>query len=63
MGNLLRAITSDATALDLPFGGFATTPNPQYETSKIDLCGYHHPNYFAILVPEMGLFSKICNRS
>ena len=63
MGNLLRAITSDATALDLPFGGFTTTLNPQYEISRIDLCGYHHPNYFAILVPEMGPFSKICNRS
>ena len=60
---ILRAITSDATALDLPFGGFTTTPNPQYESRKIDFCGYHHPNYFAILVPEMGLFSKICNRS
>ena len=60
---ILRAITSDATALDLPFGGFKTTPNPQYESRKIDFCGYHHPNYFAILVPEMGLFSKICNRS
>ena len=59
---ILRAITSDATALDLPFDGF-TTPNPQYESRKIDFCGYHHPNYFAILVPEMGLFSKICNRS
>ena len=63
MGNLLRGITSDATAVDLPFGGFTTTPQPQLETSKIDLCGYHHPNYFAILVTEMGLFSKICNRS
>ena len=63
MGNLLRAITSDATALDLPLGGFTTTPNPQYETSKIDLCGYHHPNYFAILVPEMGIFSNILHRS
>ena len=63
MGNLLRAITSDATALDLPFGGFTTTPNPQDKTNKIDLCGYQHPNYFAILVPEMGLFSNTCNRS
>ena len=63
MGNLLRAITSDATALDLPFGGFTTTPNLQYETNKIDLYVYHHPNYFAILVHEMGLFSNICNRS
>ena len=63
MGNLLRAITSDATVLDLSIGRFTTTPNPQCQTGKIDLCGYHHPNYFGILVPEMGLFSKICNRS
>ena len=60
---ILRAITSDATALGLPFDGFTTTPNPQYESRKIDFFGYHHPNYFAILVPEMSLFSKICNRS
>ena len=51
MGNLLRPITYDATALGLPLCGFTTTLNPQYETSKIDLCGYHHPNYFAILQP------------
>ena len=54
MGNLVRAMTSD-----LQFGGFTTTPNPQYKTSKIYLCGYHHPNYFATLVPEMDLFSNI----
>ena len=60
---ILRAITSGATALDLPFGGFTTTSHPQYETSKIDLCAYHHPNYFDILVPEIGLFSDICKRS
>ena len=51
MGNLLKAMTSGVTALDLPFSRFTTTPNPQYETRKIDLCGYHHPNYFAISVP------------
>ena len=60
---ILRAITSDATALDVPFVGFTTTPKPQYESKKIDFCDYHHPNYFAILDPEMSLFSKICNRS
>ena len=63
MGNLLRAMTSSATALELPFGGFTTTPNPQYESRTIDLCGYHHPHYFAVVVSEMGLFSKICNES
>ena len=60
---ILRAITSDAIALDLPFVEFTTTPDPQCESRKTDFCGYHHPNYFAILVSEMGLFSKICNRS
>ena len=38
------------------FGGFKTTPNPQYESRKIGLCGYHHPNYFTALVPEMGYY-------
>ena len=59
MENSLRTTTSGATALDLPFGGFTTTPKPQYESSEIDLCGYRDPDYFAIIVPEMGLFSKI----
>ena len=63
MGNLFRAMTSWATALDLRFGGFTTTPKPQYESMKIDLYGYHHPNYFAILVPKICLISKIWKRS
>ena len=63
MGNLLRAVTSLTTALDLPFGGFTIIPNPKYESRKIDLCSYHHPSYFAMLVPEICLFSKICSRS
>ena len=63
MGNLLRAMASGATTLEFPFGGFTTTPTPKYESRKIDLNGYHYPNYFAILLPEMGLFSKIFNRS
>ena len=62
MGNLL-GLASGATTLDLPFGGFTATPKSQYESRKIDFCGYHHPNYAAMLVREMGLFSKICNRS
>ena len=60
---ILRARTSDVTALDLPFGGFTTTPNPLHESRKTDFCGYHNPNDVAILVPEMGLLSKVCNRS
>ena len=63
MGNLLRATTSDVNVLDLLFGAFTATPNPQYESRKKDLCGYHHLNSFAALIPEMSLFSKICNRS
>ena len=62
MGNPLRAMASEATALDLPFSGFTTTSKHQYKSRKIDLCGYHHPSYFAILVHEMGVFSKICCR-
>ena len=61
MGNVFRTMRSVATAL--PFGGFTTIPNPQYESQKINLCGYHHQNYFAIIVPEMDLFSKTYNRS
>ena len=30
---------------------------------KIDVRDNHHPNYFAILVPEMGLLLRICNRT
>ena len=63
MGNLHEAMTSGNTALDLSFGGFTTTWNPQYEKRKKDLCGYHHPIYFPKLVPEIGLFSKISNKS
>ena len=45
-------MTSGATALDLSFGGFTTTPNPLGESRKINLSGNHHPNHFAILVSE-----------
>ena len=41
------------------FGRFTATPNPQHESRKIDLHGYHHPNHFSILVAEMVLFSRI----
>ena len=60
---ILRAITSDPTVVDLQFGGFTTTPNTQYGSGKKDFCGYHHSNYFTILGPKMGIFSKICNRN
>ena len=62
MENLLRAMTSGATALDLPFGGFTTTPNLSYESRKIGLCGYHHPNNFVILVSKMDIFFNIPNK-
>ena len=58
MGNLHWAVASWATAMDVPFGGLTTTPIPQHQMRKIDLLGYHCPNYFARLVPEMGLFWK-----
>ena len=59
MGNLHIVVVSGATALDLLFGGLTATPNSQYRRRKIYLCGHHRSNYFARLVPEMGLFSKI----
>ena len=48
-------MTSGATALDLPFVGLTATLNHQYQRRSIDLFGYQRPNYFAILVPEMGI--------
>ena len=51
-----RAIGSGAAVLDLSFSGLATTRNHQYQRRNIDLCGYHRPNNFDILVPEMGRF-------
>ena len=56
MGNLHGAMVSRATTLDLPFGQLIPSANSQYQRRKIDLCGCHNPNYFARLVPEMGLF-------
>ena len=53
MGNLHRIVVSGTAALDLLFSGLTTTPNPLYQRRKIDLCRYHHPNYFARLVPEI----------
>ena len=55
-------MASGATALELPFGGLAAILNHQYQRRNIDLRGYQLPNYIAILVPEMGPFSKVCNR-
>ena len=63
MGKIHRAMGFGTTVLDLPFGGLATTRNHQYQKRNIGLRRYHNPNYFAILVTEMGLFSKVCNRS
>ena len=63
MGNLHRAVASRKTAVDLHFGRLTATPNPHYQRRKIGLCGYNHPNYFARLVPEMGLFSKVWKRN
>ena len=56
-------MASVATALDIPFGRLGATLNHQYQRIDIDLCGYKPPNYFAIVVPEMGLFSKMCKTS
>ena len=63
MENLHRAKASGTTALDLLFGGLAATSNTQCQREKIDLCGYRRSDSFARLVPEIGLFSKVCNRS
>ena len=63
MENLHRAMAFGATVLDLLFGWLAATSNTQCQREKIDLCGYHRSDYFARLVPEIGLFSKVCNRS
>ena len=62
MENLHRRVVSGATALDRLFSGLTATQKPQYQRRKIELCGHHRPNYFARLVPEMGLFSEVCNR-
>ena len=58
MGNFQRVVVSVATALDLLFGGLTTTQNLQYQMKKLDLCGYHHPTYFARSVPENGCIFK-----
>ena len=63
MGNLHKVVVSGATTLEPSFGGLTITPNPQSQKRKIDLCVCHRPKYFARLVPEIGLFSKVCNRS
>ena len=60
MGNLQRAVAPVATALKLLFGGLTITQKPQYQRRKIELCGYHRPKYFPRLIPDMGLFPKVC---
>ena len=57
-GKFHRVVVSVATALDLLFGGFTTTQKFQYQRKKLDLCGYHHPTYFAKSVPENGCIFK-----
>ena len=57
-------MTSRPAALDLPFVGFATTLNHQFQRRNIDLCGcYQHSNYFAILVPEWVYFQKFATEA
>ena len=34
-------MTSGTTALDFLFGGLTTTTNAQYESRKLDFCGYN----------------------
>ena len=63
MVKLHRAMGSGAAVLDLSFDRLAATRNHWYQRKNIDLCGHHRPNYFAILVPEIGLFSRVCNIS
>ena len=36
---------------------------PPVSMKKTGSCGCHRPNYFARLVPEMNLFSKVCKGS
>ena len=63
MGKIHWAVASGATAVDLPFGGLTTTPNPHYHRRKIGLCACHCPNYFARLVPAIGLFTNVWGRT
>ena len=63
MGNLHRSVAFGATALNLRYGEPTPIKTIIIKNRKIDLCGYHHPNYFARLVPEMGIFSKVLSRS
>ena len=52
-----------AIVVYIPFSELITTPNCHYQRRKIDLCGCYYPNYFARLVPDMGLFSKVWKRN
>ena len=42
-------------------------PNPQFQGLKIDLCSYHHPNYFSRSAPDIpspiSLNNKLLTRS
>ena len=64
-GHFKTILSWETSTEQWPLGLLSCTSNlldsPQPETT--DLCGYYRPNYFAILVLEMGLFSNACNRS
>ena len=48
-------MTSGTTALDFLFGGLTTTSNAQYESRKLDFCGYNR------LFPQIDLCSTEAN--
>ena len=48
-------MTSGTTALDFLFGGLTTTTNAQYESRKLDFCGYNR------LFPQIDLSSTEAN--
>ena len=55
MGNLHRVVASEAIALDLQFAGLTATINLPVSD--------FFARYFCKVVPEIALFSKVCNRS
>ena len=48
-------MTSGTTAVDFLFGGLTTTTNAQYESRKLDFCGYNR------LFPQIDLSSTEAN--
>ena len=51
---LALALASGATRPSL--GVSEHPPNPQFQGLKIDLCGYHHPNYSSRSAPALDYF-------